>query len=478
MNNQTTGPVKIVFWFTGLIILLFINDIKAQRTVLYGKAPDYSTKEIIFYTISDPVLHEKSELAATTVEKDGSFSVIFSSSETIEIYSDLEKYCGTMVVEPGKNYQVALPPFTPRTPSEIHSIFFKPSPYWLGLPGTENSDINLAVRSFLTDYNYEKVKNSARIYQSKDLVNEIIERLDNKYKSIQHPYFKTLMKYSFADLENIAFQRNQDVVIQKYFAKDPIQSEHPAYQSAFELVFTDFLRKQSQNLQNKNIAAFVNSGNYQGLVNLFEKKGYRNDVAELVILKGLFDGYYSGSFNKEGIIKAVGVAETTGTLPELQSLAHKIRQKLTILAAGGKAPSLRLPNIRHDYVSLDKFKGRFVYLTFFSSLSADCRTELDSLVSIEKQLRQVLSVVSVAVDDDFNQASNLWKTKGYAWELLNGSKQRQLIQSYDASLPPVYYLISPDGTLRLSPAAAPGRGFEPVFLKILREYNFRNRPNP
>jgi len=98
-----------------LLILLIPVQLSAQKSLLYGKAVDFSTKEISFYTISDPILNQKSELATTTIASDGTFSVLLPITQTIEIYTDLEKYCGTMVVEPGKNYQITLPPFSPRT---------------------------------------------------------------------------------------------------------------------------------------------------------------------------------------------------------------------------------------------------------------------------------------------------------------------------------------------------------------------------
>lgn len=460
-----------------VVILLLTSQLYAQRTVLYGKAPDYSAKDISFYTISDPILHEKQELANTTVAMDGSFSVIFSTSQTIEIYSDLEKYCGTMVVEPGKNYQVTLPPFTPRTSDEARSVFFKPPPYWLGLPGTDHSDLNLSVRSFINDYNLETIRNATLIYnqKSKELVSEITDRLEKKYSAIRHPYFKTLMKYSFAELENIAYQGNTDIIIGKYFAIEPIKLNHPAYQRAFETVFTDFLRKQSQDIRKNKIVSITNSGNYAELVAYFEKRGYKKEVAELVVLKGLFDGYYTGSFSKDGVIAAIEMAQNATTSPDLQTVAGRIRNKLTLLAVGVKAPPVTLINIKQEPVTLYRSTGKFTYLSFFNSTSADCRTELDSIVSLEKKLRQALSVISISLDDDFENSSKLWKAKGYSWELLNGSKQKQLTHSYNASLTPAFYLIAPDGTLKLSPAPSPTHGFEPTFLKIMRDYNFRNK---
>jgi peroxiredoxin len=469
-------------YFTN-IILLFLSlisiQLNAQKSIISGKAIDYSTKEITFYTIPDPVIHQKFELGTTKVAADGAFSVTLPVSQTIEIYADLEKYCGTMGVEPGRNYRVTLPPFSLRTSNEAHSSYFKPAPYWLGLAGTDNHDLNFAVRSFVMDFNAETVKNTIPIYQnqSKEVVNEIIERLEAKYSANKNEYFKTLEKYYFAELEYAVNQRAPESVIQKYFASAAVQVHHPIYQRAFETMFSDFLRKQSLDIKNREIVNITNSGNYAKLVAFFENKGYKKEFAELVVLKGLNDGYYTNTFTKAGVMKAIDMAQTDITSPALQPIAHEVKRKLSLLAVGGKAPAVKLSNLKKETVTLDKFHGKFIYLMFFNSKSSDCRAELDSVVSIEKRLRQVLSVVSVAVEDDFEAAAKLWKTKGYTWELLNGSKQKQLIINYNASITPAFYLINPDGILKLSQAPSPSHGFEPTFLKLFRDYDFKRQRN-
>jgi peroxiredoxin len=461
------------------LLLLFSVTLNAQKTIISGKAADYSKKEISFYTISDPVLRQKLELGTTTVAPDGTFSLTLSVSQTTEIYTDLEKYCGTVVVEPGKNYSVTLPPFSLRTANEAHSAYFKPAFYWLGLPDADRNDLNLAIRSFVTEFNLETYKNTVPIYQkkSKDVVNEVISRLQQKYSANQNDYFKTLERYYFAELEYAVNQLTPEYVIRKYFATQPVQLHHPVYQRVFETIFTDFLRKQSQNIQYRKIINITNSGNYPELVSFFENRGYKKGFAELVVLKGLNDGYYTGSFSKAGVIKAIEMAQSATTSPLLQPVAQQIKSKLVRLAVGGKAPAIKLGNLEKETVTLDQFRGKFVYLSFFNSRSSDCRRELDSLVSVEKRFRQVLRLVSVSLDDDFENAAKLWKTKGYSWELLNGSKQKQLIINYDASVTPVFYLINPDGMIQLSPAPFPSQGFEPMFLKMFRDLRFNQQRN-
>jgi peroxiredoxin len=456
-----------------LLLFLISSGLIAQNSVISGKSIDYSEKVITFYTVPDPVLHQRLELATTKVVNDGTFSVTLPVNQTIVIYTDLEKYCGTMVVEPGKNYQVTLPPFSLRTTNEARSPYFKPAPYWLGLPATENTDINFSVRSFVTDFNFETIKNTVPIYQNKsiEVVNEIIARLEQKYSVNQDEFFKILKKYYFAELEYTVHQRNPEFVILKYFAKMPLRLSHPAYQRAFETIFTDFLRKQSQDIKNQNIIINTNAGNFLNLVTFFESKGYSKEFAELVVLKGLNDGYYTGSFSKNGVMSAIEMAQSETSSPVLQPIARQIKIKLAQMAVGGKAPMLKLLNQKNETVTLDLYSGKFVYLLFFNSKSADCKTELDSLVSIEKRLRQVLGVISVSVEDDFENAARLWKEKRYSWELLNGSKQKQLILNYKAYITPVFYLINPLGKIQLSPAPAPSQGFEPLFIKIFRDYH-------
>ncbi|NEW82451.1 MAG: TlpA family protein disulfide reductase [Mariniphaga sp.] len=469
-----------MFYFKTFILLSLISiQVNAQKSVLSGKAADYKTKEITFYTIPDPVLRQKLELASTKIAIDGTFSVALPISQTIEIYTDLEKYCGTMVVEPGENYTITLPPFSLRTSNEAHSSYFKPAPFWLGLPAGDNNDLNFAVRSFVVDFNSETVKNTVSIYQkqSKEVVNEIIGRLEAKYLANKNEYFKTLKNYYFAELEYAVNQRTPEFVIKKYFATEPVQLHHPIYQRAFETIFSDFLRKQSQDIQNREIVHLTNSGNYLKLVSLFESRGYKKEFAELVVLKGLNDGYYSNTFAKEGVMKAIEMAQTATISAILQPIAHQVKRKLSLLAVGGKAPELRLSNLKKSQVTLDQYRGKFIYLSFFNSKSSDCRAELDSIVSIEKRLRQVLTVVSVALDDDFDAAVKLWNSKGYKWELLNGSKQKQLIINYNASITPAFYLIDPDGALKLSQAPSPSHGLEPLFLKMFRDYNFKRQRN-
>jgi peroxiredoxin len=460
--------------FTFVICIELATAI-AQPTKISGTALDYAKRKITFYSISDPILNQKQVLATTTIGNDGKFAFEITLKKTVEIRCDLEKHCGTMILEPGEKYTIQLPPYTPRSNEEAKSIYFKPTLFWFGILNKDPKDLNFSVRAFLSDYNTEFSKNSAQIYQlkSKATADQIISRLDQKYESIQNSYFKNVKKYSYFELENSVNQDNTDFLVSKYFQSKNLDIEHPTFQKAFETIFTDCLRKQSQNQKNSSIIPFINGGQFDKLVAFYKTKGYAQEVAELAILKGLYDGYYTGSFNKTGLLKGIDQARHSAIGSVAKSVAEQIYIKLTKLAIGAKAPTFKLPNIQNKPTSLEQFKGKFVYLAFFNSKSHDCQMELDSIISIHRKLNPALTVLAISLDENFDTSINLWKGKGYKWELLNGAKQEQVKLDYNATLTPAFFLISPDQTLLLAQAPSPSHGFEPVFLKILRDSHFK-----
>lgn len=446
----------------------------AQNVIIRGKAIDYAGKEISFYTFTDPVVHQKQELTVTKINKDGTFTASLHPDKTIEIYTDLEKYTGTIVIEPGKEYPVTLPPFSLRNSIEAKSPYFQPTLYWLGLPQTDQNDLNFLIRSFMTDYNEEVIQNTSAIYKNRSIetVNNIIQHLEQKYGANKNDYFNTLKKYYYADLENIVNPGKPDYIIDKYFKKEPVKLSNPAYQKVFRIIFNDFLKKESLNIKNRSIINLINSGDFAGLVSYFGKKGYQKEIAELIIIKGLYDSYYTGGFSKDKIIKMIDQAQDILS-SELIPINKIVRRKLTSLTIKSKAPDFKLNDLNNELISLDKYRGKFLYLNFIRSNSSECRAEMDSLKFLEKKFRQVLAVVSISTDENFETSAKLWKEKGYSWDLLNGSGKKQLIENYKAEVVPVFYLLDPDGNLILSPAPPPSHEFEPIFIKLFRESKFK-----
>lgn len=462
-----------LFLYSGL--LFFSGALFGQVVTIQGQAKDYAGKELTFYTYREPVSRQKTKLATITIGQDGLFKLSLQVSQTIEVYTDLEKFRGTLVLEPGAHYQISLPPYSPRTVQEAASPYFEPQLYWFGLLDTKPTEINFLVRAFLTEYNREIAVHTMDIYQKKsaDSAKAIQSRLEKSYPAGKEEYLNILKLYSYAELEFAVYQGDKDRIIQKYFAAREIALSHPAYQSLFNTLFSDYLILKSQDIRQKNSYLPAFRGDFKGFVNSMRQKGYHQDVAELVAVKCFYDGYYSGKFSKKLMLNGIKEALEQATYQPLKELLPSIIGKIDQLQEGSATPALLLFNQQNVKTSLSA-KGKFVYLAFFRGDSKTCRAELDSLVVIYKKLNPILSVVPVSLDQNFSIATKLWNEKKYPWELATPVDAAKARSDYQIKSLPAFYLISPEMKLILAPALAPSHNFESLFLKIYRER--RTRP--
>lgn len=448
-----------------------VDDSQGQQVVsIHGMAMDYAGKMLSFYTYREPVSRQQTKLATTTIGPDGFFKITFPAPLTIEVYADLEKFRGTLVVESGANYEIILPPFSPRTVQEAASPYFEPQLYWLGIKETKPTEINFLVRAFLTEYNRELSVHTMDIYQRKsvDTAKAIIGRLEKSFPAGKDVYLNLLKLYSFAELEFATAQTDKDQVIQKYFASREIALAHSAYQRLFSTLFSDFLMIKSQDIRQKNLYIPAYRGDFIGFVNILKKEGYHQDIAELVAVKCFYDGYYSGKFSKKLMIKGIKDALDQTESQKLKEVLPAIIVKIDQLQEGSPAPALQLRNQENVKASLSS-KGKFVYLVFFRGDSKACRAELDSLVAIHKKLNTILTVVPVSLDQNFSTATKLWAEKKYPWNLVTTTDPEKTRSDFEIKSLPAFYLISPDMRLLLSPALAPSHDFEGLFLRIYRK---------
>ncbi len=246
---------------------------------------------------------------------------------------------------------------------------------------------------------------------------------------------------------------------------------HPAYQHFFNALFSDYLQNKSQNIRQKEFLKTALKGNFEGFVAQLTGAGYRKEVAELISVKGFYDGFFSGKFDKPSMLKGLKEAATLSTLEPLKALLPGILSKITSLQEGSPAPELMVRN-QKDLPYRLRTNGKFLYLAFFRSDSKESRGELDSLVSMNKKLSGILTIIPVSLDKNFADAAKLWNDKKYPWELVTPVQPDLAISDYRIKVVPTFYLIAPDQKLILSPALSPSHNFEALFLKIYRESRF------
>ena len=141
---------------------------------------------------------------------------------------------------------------------------------------------------------------------------------------------------------------------------------------------------------------------------------------------------------------------------------------------GLPAPIFELKDKNGKIVSLKDFEGRFVYLNFVKTKNCyACQRDLDILKSFYKKSKKFFDIVTISLDDNFNDLLQLAEKRSYNWTLLHFGNQKNIEKVYDVDIFPSYYVIAPDGTLALSPAPPPDNNFRNQFNVLWKAHRIR-----
>ena len=271
---------------------------------------------------------------------------------------------------------------------------------------------------------------------------------------------------------HMAYQFRARAASEMYFANRPLLYSNPAYMELFNQVFDKYFVYFSHTPEGSKILIDVNRQKSLTALKhtLSTDSVLRNDaLKELVILKNLYDEFYSDHFSRSAILVLLDSIRLTTLFPEHRLIARNIRKQITRLMPGYDPPPFILLNRDSIAVSLDRFKGKYVYIGFCSCFSYSCLREFDMLQKIYNKLNKYVEIVTISVDDNLAQMRNFLSKNNYNWVFLHYGNQPGILKDYDIRGYPTYFLIDKQGKLVLSPAPSPFEGIESRMFEVMRE---------
>lgn len=463
--------------YPGYLLILFLILIKSntfsQPVTITGNSKSHIGDEIVFNRYADLITMSEDEVGRCKVDEMGNFRCQLKLTETTFVFSHLGIFRIYFFVEPKKTYNLVLPEKEDKTESQRLNPYFRETDLFVGITNIDKSDINFLTNSFDLAFNekFDLIINDT--YKGKTNINidSLISSLESRYASFKQPYFNTYRYYRYGLLKQLTYIQKARSTSEHYFLNKPVIYNNTAYMELFNLVydkyFIFFSRTETGN------AVFKNISQEKSLYNL--KKTLSTDdvlsndtLKELVILKGLHDGFFDDKFSRSALLAILDSLYFTTKIPEHQLIAGNIRTKVTHLLAGFVPAPFELYDSKGKLIKLDDFKGKYVYLNFCTSTSYTCLQEFTLLKKIYEKHKQQLEIVTICVDRDKQDMLNLLQNEGYSWTFLYYGDKPEIVKDFDIRAYPTYFLIGPDRKLLLSPAPSPRENFEIQFFKILR----------
>jgi len=461
--------LKIIF-LGGLTLLSAIGY--AQKTRVEGSAATYAGDSLFFKTYSDYITYSEESLSRIKVDSKGNFSTTLKVVEPTFVFVGLGAQRGYFFAEPGKSYTLILPPKVPKTEEDRLNPFFKEESIQLGIANCPKNDINYLTAIFDDNFNQEFSAIAQEIYKKKGKAtpDTSIYSLDTIGRKENNPYFNAYKKYRFGLIQHLTMMYKSKGISDKYFSQKPILYQNPSYMELFNQIYDRYFLFFNNPSKEDNVGSSIGAASLTRLKKVLAKDSILRDnkLQELVILKGIHDGFYEDNFSRKNLLILLDSLYFSSTIPEHKYIATNIRDKVIQLLPGYFPPMLKLYDVEGKAVSLDQFKGKFIYLNFCSINSYTCLQDFALLQKIHEKYGNKVEIISISTDPDIEDLKYFVKNKPYKWKFVHYGTNPDIITRYDVRAYPTYFLINPEGKMEVSPAPSPREKLEILLINQLK----------
>lgn len=467
MREQNKTFIFLLTLF--ILSALPIFSLGSKAVVLYGKAPSYKNDQLEFYRYSDYITKKTEPLATATVDNKGNFKCHFEISNTQKIFSNLGAYKGYLFVEPGQKYNLVLPEKKKKTKAQQMNPYFEGISFHIGIKSTSKDHLNQNIYSFLKEYNHVINENLNRIYASTKIIDSLSLYLDTIIQ-FDHAFFNRYKKYKLFQFKSVN-HKGISSSLQNIF-DDDIYYYNPAYMELFNEEFGNYFADYFSKFGTSIYRTINYNQSIHELDSLLQKDTTLSDhmkLRELVILKGLYDAFYTNKFSKKAIIQMIDTFPDISEVSYHKTIAGNIYDKITQLRVGNEPPDFCLYDSDSNLVCLDSLKGNYIYLGFCNSMNYSCLRDYKILHNLYKKHKSHFKMIIVSTENHFEAMKQLKEQKDIPWTMLHYGNDPEIIKKYNVKVMPTYYFINPEGTLSLSPAPGPSEKIEWEIFKKMRK---------
>jgi len=446
-----------------LSVIIFAFGANAQMVTVHGSAPSFVGKHVYLHQFTDYMSQGYEKIDGDIVDQYGNFTFEAHLSEITETFIQIQDKSGILYIDPKETeYHVFFP-------GANQPEYYNGKNASLVLDSLSQNDINTLIIDyearldhFLHVGNYDKendsVWNLAKIImtrEGKDVLDEFKGICRKEYKDVENDFFHQYVQYSIAGYEQFSggveyVEFNKAAVFNSYLKGKPILYNNSSYM----YFLFEFYEKPFNMIGRANYIAtqdIINeTASYTKLIDLLGSQHYLKhpQICELIMMKGILEEYHSGRYYKPNLAHILDSVSMVSIYPENKAIATSLHHILTRLEPGYKAPDFNLISTKDDTISLEDFKGKYVYLDFFHTQSSPAITEKLLIPDLKEKYGKYIEFVSISLDDKAEDLDAYLKDNpAYNWTFASYQGDVSLLDEYDVRSLPSYYLIGPDGRM-------------------------------
>ena len=440
-------------------------------TTIRGSIQGASGYEVRLLTWADQVTYIEKKLATSPIDAMGNFNLITDLKSTTYAFFAIGNLRADILLEPGAAYEIHFEDYPSLSILETRNLLLQKESLAYTFLKQEDDKINDLSAGVEQMYNSFLSKHYMDIYLKRTSVTEaFLDSFFLKFGTVKHPWIQKMVDYKTAILKMSAYKITPEMAYNLWISDRDFEYHHPDYMDFFHQVFDHYLTTSLKNYTYDELIHTINNqGSYRALSELVGRDTLLRDelIREMVILKCLGELYHNRYFHQDQVLKILSFIGATSKFPEHRIIASNTIFQLTRFNPGKMAPDFSLPDEQGIPHSISHYKGKYLYLMFYTSNCVPCLAELTYLASIYQELAPDLDVLAVGLDPN---PDKLWKTveqQKFPWKTVHFNQDFELLDRYMIRNYPFFILIAPDGSFDTYGARQPSSQFQPWFEEVV-----------
>jgi len=469
--------------------ILTIVSVCVFGTTINVTAPAYKNQIIRWKKKIDYISNSTHIIDEQKIDKDGNVQLNGDLKDVVLSEISIGRSYGYLYIDTSTtSYSIYFPKDT-----LIDNASLKKSELQLVFFDLEKNDINQLILNFNLYYDYFLYGDTSKLIRMaihdeefQDSLNDFKIFVSKKYGTKKIKYLHNYIRYEIALLEQMAHQSKGEFyktyLYNTYLKRHSINYQNDAYMQFFNLFYKEPFRIAGEEIYEKVLFAINHLNNLEKVKNALSNSTYFNSpkIAELAIIKGLYDSYSNNEVNRDNIMEMLKEIADESKVEIHQTIALDCINNLENLQKGKKCPDFHLINKKDDYINLSNCKGEYTYINFFATWNHNSLKEMEVINQLHQDY-PFINFISVNLDKNENEFIKYINQNGsYKWLICQPIKREEIINDFQLDHLPSHVLIDPNNNILQYPAYPPiplynNQSIDVTFFNI-KKYKNEKKP--
>lgn len=457
-----------------LFLCLFCPELKAQNLKIEGWGNNIQGKTIRFIATEDNISGLENEICRKTLSKeDSSFSFSLLIDHTCMMRLQIESFSFSFIAQKGGYYKLHILPFDFNIADSINTLFYE-VPLSVTIDSSNDNNLNQTIwtiDSIADNFMSQNTKQLLFYHDKKafaSLQSMLALKEDSiaaKDKTLAQKYISDYKTYTLAGVAYCSKIQNPRNLTYSYLSSKPILYENTAYMNCFKTIYSNYFSLGNSHLSTKTLERWLTNNNYFSLIDsLGIDTLLKNEVfRELVFLQGMKECLFNSPYDALLVKNLIEKFSYQTKFPQHKTIANNLLTLYQREASSNVAsPSFNLKNIKGEDISLDKYKGKPLLISFVKLNDIASLREINLMAAFADSVGNTINFLTIACDRTmdalYNFQVNTKRGASYKWDFVHFGGQWDLLEKYNVRVFPTFVLIDKDGTIIQNPMKAPSEG--------------------